>query len=623
MFDLFVIQGVLTVLLFGWLLYQSPRLRRLTLWLLIMAFTLLGFVLDDATNLRICIGLTAFGVLAFKLWESIPFTAVYMLVPKFRYQEPFIGPEEAFPGQARDRAYDLYLCEELELDECGLVPEKIPLSWLEGAQDWIVQNSWVVWNYLVVQWRSFGAPLAVILFFAIWAWVILQIVKYFRSKQHKLERSCQSVLEKAKLQEFFPEKMAPGSHFLPTAGNKFQVEVHCSLDGGPFIYSGQAFRVGKNLWTAWHVVSEADEIKLINPNTKQEMLLDGPTKRTSLFVHVEGDIAVAPLGDKLSTLSLASAKFAAAALDGRTAAFVEICARGQRSMGLLTPHTAFGYAVYSGSTVAGFSGAPYVVNKVVCGMHLGHMSVNLGYDAAYLSMIERTFEKALGITTESTEDWVYEQIGRMKSRGKKFDYSRSPYDPDEVRVRIGGRYYVVSADVMRNEEEDDDYNPMEDYYGEAAERRPDVAPAIFDVVYKDQGNELMAPAPKNVSAGASGEGSQVNVVAPTQTMQSVYQTATLNLSKDLATLVTNLPASTPVQQEDLLNSIQNGQLSLEEILQKGLVYEARNRRHKANARLRKMRSSTKRSEDMRAGSSQPEATPGTSSRVVSKPPLKK
>lgn len=626
MFDLFIVQSVLTLLLFGWLLYQSPRLRRLTLWLLIMSFTLLGFIMDDATNLRICLGLTAFGVLVFKLWESIPFSAGFMLVSRnfnFNFQEPFIGPEEAFPGQARDKVYDLYSCEDLTEEECGPVVEKLPPSLL----DILMENFWEYYRHALKQagyfWSSFGVYFAMGFLALLLIWAALQLLRWLWGKQHKLRRGYQSVLEVTKLQEFFPEKMAPGSQFLPSGGVKFQVEVHCSLDGGPFVYSGQAFRVGKNLWTAWHVISDADEVKLINPMTKQEMLLDGPTRTTSLFVHVEGDIAIAPLGDKLSMLSIASARFAPAALDGRSAAFVEIHARNQRSMGLLTPHTAFGYAVYSGSTIAGFSGAPYMVNKVVCGMHLGHMSVNLGYDAAYLSMIEGNFEKALGLqmTNESTEDWVYEQIGKMRSRGKKFDWSRSPYDPDEVRIRIGGRYFVVSSDVLEEPEDDFyDSNPMYNFYEGEADKGPDVAPAVLDVVYNDQGNGSMAPAPKSVSAGADGNESQVNVVAPTQTMQSVYQIATLNLSKDLETLVTNLPVSTPAQQEDLLKSIQSGRLSLEEILQRGLVYEARNRRRRQKT---KQRSSTKRSEDLRAGSSPVVATPGTSSRVVSKPPLKK
>lgn len=384
-------------------------------------------------------------------------------------------------------------------------------------------------------------------------YVLTHIYLWFRRRSHRIRRGYEEIAETIFLGELTREKMAPGSPFLP---NKkvppFQAEVWISVDAGSFVYSGQGFRIGDNFWTARHVIAEADEIKILNPNNEAYILV-----KPESFKYHDGDIAIATLGNsKFSLLSLASAKFNGSIMANGVAAFVEITALSKKALGLLTPHDAFGFVTFSGSTTNGFSGAPYVVHNTVCGMHVGHQGVNLGYDGAFLDMVERSMK-------ESTTDYVFDQIKKMKGKVK---FLQSPYDPDEYRVRVGNKYYVVTSDEVNNyyDEEPDFYEGTPDYERENAEKVESKDQAMEtqgvlaprSLMYQDSGNELVAPAVANVTAGAPGPSSLAKVVVPTQVMQQLYDTPVLQFPAALNQLVTRLPASMPVEPNEALDITQ-------------------------------------------------------------------
>lgn len=225
--------------------------------------------------------------------------------------------------------------------------------------------------------------------------------------------------------------MKPGSEFVAHEQPGFQADVYGVMDSD-WYKSGQAFVVGTRLFTAYHVV---DSYKKIGIETKRGWL----TIDREHFRQIGGDIAYVTLtSDSLATLGISSkARFSDGAKMTNSGLFATVHAFGNSSMGFLEPHSSFGFVKYTGSTVSGFSGAPYYVGKTIYGMHVGGCSENLGYDSAYLSMLMR---KGL----EDSEDYLFRQV----SKANDFQYSQSPYDPDEIRVKVNNRYFLVDADTF-------------------------------------------------------------------------------------------------------------------------------------------------------------------------------
>nr|QZZ63404.1 hypothetical protein [Nelson Sobemo-like virus 1] len=236
-----------------------------------------------------------------------------------------------------------------------------------------------------------------------------------------------------------PESMQPGSLLENSAYMpQFQVEIHGSIDGDSFYPLGQGFRVGNYLFTASHVVYDMEKIVLKNREDKEILI---PSER---FEHIEGDVAIMRLTSmEIQRLDLSSAKFAPYSMTEYGSASSQVVAFQKRTIGFVKPHEMMGYCTYSGSTVKGFSGAPYYWNTVVFGMHCGGDKVNIGYEGSYLhSLISPS--KTIIKNQESSDQWLIDQA----SRGLKFQYDRSPYNPDEYRVKINGRYHMVDQDVL-------------------------------------------------------------------------------------------------------------------------------------------------------------------------------
>nr|QVG74742.1 hypothetical protein 1 [Virus sp.] len=239
------------------------------------------------------------------------------------------------------------------------------------------------------------------------------------------------------------EKMMANSTFetvrlLPS----FQAAVMGSIDGHQYYMIGQCFWVDEGLVTAAHVVEDYPFLSIFrDENTKVNI----PADR---FEIGAGDYAVCRQPtDIVQKLGLSKAKLSRLAIQKDSGISVNVVALNRRSIGFLSEHPQFGYIEYTGSTIKGFSGAPYYFGKTVFGMHIGSQNNNLGYDAAYLRSElkpSRVVKKDLALSTEDSATWLEEQIDRYED----FIWIRSPYDPDEYKVKVGGMYHIVDSEVL-------------------------------------------------------------------------------------------------------------------------------------------------------------------------------
>jgi hypothetical protein len=222
--------------------------------------------------------------------------------------------------------------------------------------------------------------------------------------------------------------MMPGSELQNMKRPNFQVLLSAKID--KVIHQiGCGFLTGNSLCTANHVLSV------------EEMFVQGPNGvaviPSSRFKLLDADVAVATLSPvEISSLGLVSAKLPANSIEAHTGVFASVVSATTGSLGFLEPNRNTGFVTYTGSTLSGFSGAPYFVGRTVFGMHVGGSTQNVGYDGAFLRML---LEKK----HESSEDIMFSM-----AKNQKLSFERSPFDPDEYRVKIKGQYFTVDEEQM-------------------------------------------------------------------------------------------------------------------------------------------------------------------------------
>lgn len=243
----------------------------------------------------------------------------------------------------------------------------------------------------------------------------------------------------------YMEKMRQGSILMKSERTPaFQVEIWASNSLGVYGKVGQGFNTEFGIFTAWHVINNYDEVRIVGP-------LRAINVRVDQFENLESDVAL--LRSVPLVLGLAQAKLMDIGGIRRSGCYVTIQAFGQVTMGLLKAMDEFGMCVYEGSTIRGFSGAPYFAGKTVYGMHVaGTTSHNIGFEAAYLHMLARRDQ-------ESTEDYLMREI----MGGKDYNWTRSPYQPDEARLKVDGRYYLVDIDFARKLKPENRFQEKNEY----------------------------------------------------------------------------------------------------------------------------------------------------------------
>lgn len=228
--------------------------------------------------------------------------------------------------------------------------------------------------------------------------------------------------------DYTPEKVRSESKFEPsTTLPGFQAPVWASLDGENFYPKGQGFRHHDIFITARHVIEDTKFIRIVGFDNNYVDV------STDLFEDMDLDITYVVLTQvQLSKLRLCSAKFANVV--PATGIFCSVSAFGQRSYGMVKPHTAFGYVEYTGSTIGGFSGAPYYSGRTVFGMHVGGDSKNIGFDITYINSM---------FGDEDSAEWLIGQIDRYK----EFEGEQSPFNSDDYFIRVGGIYHMVDYET--------------------------------------------------------------------------------------------------------------------------------------------------------------------------------
>lgn len=102
----------------------------------------------------------------------------------------------------------------------------------------------------------------------------------------------------------------------------------------------------------------------------------------------------------------------------------------------------FGMVEYAGTTLGGYSGAPYCIGNSIVGIHTnGGAHVNFGFSASYLWMCLCV---ATNMVDESSEDYL---LGQFKA-GARLEWRISPGDADMVEVNVGGKYHYVAKRSM-------------------------------------------------------------------------------------------------------------------------------------------------------------------------------
>lgn len=229
---------------------------------------------------------------------------------------------------------------------------------------------------------------------------------------------------------FEPEKMKHGSDLFNADKPSFTAVLSVNGPTGKLINVGMGFLAEDRFYTAYHVV---DGHKTIIVRAQQDVEI--PVSR---FSRLDGDIAIIRLSPgERSVLGLKGGKLHRYSLQGTGGVFCQASGINQASMGIVTSHRSFGFVSYGGSTVNGFSGTPYYVGNTIYGMHVGGGTENLGYEAAYLDVLSK---KGL----ESSEDYLVDLVQKKR----KYKYERSPFDPDEFRVVIGDKYFIVDSDTL-------------------------------------------------------------------------------------------------------------------------------------------------------------------------------
>lgn len=249
---------------------------------------------------------------------------------------------------------------------------------------------------------------------------------------HCLSRPSGNSAVKGFLSQKVLERAVQGS--VPSRGEtpRFQFEV-CLKDG---TIIGNGFRAG---------VGSSDLLVTAAHNLEDEMLLRTAAgsvlvKRDDFIERPLSDVAFLPFVGSYTVLALGKAKLVVC--ESKQTAM--ICHNGMTTIGSVEEMACFGLVSYSGTTLNGYSGAPYYFGNAVFGMHCGSSSgVNFGVEAQYLPWV---LSEDDSLVNSSCDEDSWEWLEKKLSEGKSMRWKRSSVDPSMIRVSFRGRYYEVDTD---------------------------------------------------------------------------------------------------------------------------------------------------------------------------------
>lgn len=232
---------------------------------------------------------------------------------------------------------------------------------------------------------------------------------------------------------------------------KFTFMTYIQLPGtNTFEYFGMGSWVGEYFLTARHIIWKAKRndqiIRLVNSRDMNKVI---DTKAEDWSVLDEEDLAYIKPTQKMS-VQLGVSKATARGFEGNMT--VSLFARKSVSSGTLSmnPRSPATQVVYYGSSVAGFSGAPYYVANDVYALHLGSnqqygTGLLMSYIVALLERKERNYRE------EDSENIILqEMMDDFKRRGKKVFYTVSRNDPDDIYITGRGRTFIIDREQFSN-----------------------------------------------------------------------------------------------------------------------------------------------------------------------------
>nr|QXV86397.1 hypothetical protein [Solemoviridae sp.] len=320
---------------------------------------------------------------------------------------------------------------------------------------------------------------------AIYALLATVLVMFLILKPKRVIRVCEH--------GFVVERAVEGSVPVRSPSPDF-IGLVFSEENGIKTRQGVFFRVGDSLYTALHNFGSAvGSRKTYFVYGGKEILVEPEQVQQLDFDLVQ--VPYLPF----STFQMGAGKF----VKYFTKTFCQIHNGDVQTFGSVEPAPVVGCINYTGTTLPGFSGAPYYMGKMIVGMHIGAGAVNMGFDGAHINLLSQ-YRVRRPESAEFTTD-PQELYREMEEKGEEFEFRRMPNDYYEVRVR--GHYVLYDEDQFdRVRAKYTSRNRTGSHVVTAESTHPqkivleNVAPAAF--TYQDQENCERPAANATAAAGS-------------------------------------------------------------------------------------------------------------------------
>nr|UGO57385.1 MAG: hypothetical protein 2 [Riboviria sp.] len=293
----------------------------------------------------------------------------------------------------------------------GYSPEEARIQVWDDVE-FVQSNPVTILSHLIVAWQLSFYVFRILGYIAIRARLAV-----IGSWKHIVAQWRRAKAFKRDLIGFVPEKSVPGSDFEPVKEHHpCAAMIFGTYEVGDApTYRGMGFRMDDFFVTATHVIEDLAEVWL---QTKTGRISVDP----SIFVQKESDVAYCIMGKGFVNLGLTKFKVCSPGVGLGAVHYVSVRAKQQalETKGMIRPSDDLCYVSYNGSTTYGFSGAPYVSNKAIYGMHVGSYNSNIGVDATYIRTLISCGKEAAHFTTDQKlNGWLMadEVKGKMLQDG--------------------------------------------------------------------------------------------------------------------------------------------------------------------------------------------------------------
>lgn len=308
------------------------------------------------------------------------------------------------------------------------------------------------------------------------------------------------------------EAMVDGSEFAETQMPKCQVAIEIPGTWKDR-HNGFGFRFGRFIVTTEHCVHGFDEI-ILKRQGRNPILVRKPHMIRSRLVDDLVYLLVS--NDTMSQLGLANAKFVREHIHN----FATCTGLSGTSTGMVSKLPMRGLISYAGSTVPGMSGAPYMINEQVVGMHRGATGrENLGVSSEVIKLdLNHIMQgEALHGASPGADDGISSRFNPVVPMWKL----------DDLQEMAKERY---SSDWAGDQEEDIDFYSRQLAFDESVRRQP----AKKVKVNMTSDGMIQVPLAVNLQNGANG--TVVRDTLPAAIVDQLVRIANANVIERLEAL---------------------------------------------------------------------------------------